>query len=100
IPEVDAIGTSRFEPPLRVPRSTPVGYEETFEYQIIVEYTAMGQSIESVIDVVEHTRRSGTGAATSPAGSFSDACIFDSELQTEIEMDVEGFTTRVTTDGS
>lgn len=99
IPEVNASGTTRFNPPVRVPRSTPVGAQGRLLYQAITNYTANGQSVRSVIDFDETYHRVGSESVTVPAGSFSDACRFETTLKSDVSVGAAGFTVRTQVDG-
>ncbi|MCB1553160.1 MAG: hypothetical protein KDJ14_05080 [Xanthomonadales bacterium] len=94
IPEVDAVGTTRFEPPVRVPRSTPVGASGQLVYQAITQYTANGQSVSSVIDFDETYERLGNETQSSPAGTFTDACKIATTLSSDVSITTAGVTVR------
>lgn len=94
IPEVNAVGTTRFEPPVRTPRSTPVGAQGRLVYKAITNYTVMGQAVSSTIDFDETWQRVGTETQTSPAGTFTDACKFVTTLESTASISTAGVTTR------
>lgn len=98
IPEVGARGTTRFEPPVRVPRSTPVGARGTLNYRAIVNYTASGVPVTANIDFIETYERTGTETQSSPAGTFQGACKFDTRVQSDVQLTTAGVTTRSQTD--
>lgn len=94
IPEVNAVGTTRFEPPVRTPRATPVGAQGRLVYKAITNYTAMGQAVSSTIDFDETWKRVGTQTQSSPAGTFTDACKFETTLLSKVSITTAGVTTR------
>lgn len=98
IPEVQARGTTRFEPPVRTPRSTPVGAQGRLIYKAITNYTANGVSVASEINFDETYHRVGTENQSSPAGSFSNACKFETTLRSDVSISTQGFTNRVVID--
>ncbi len=98
IPEVGAVGTTRFEPPVRVPRSTPLGAGDTLNYRAIVNYTANGIPVTANIDFVETYERIGTETQSSPAGTFEGACKFDVRVQSDVQLTTAGITTRSQSD--
>lgn len=98
IPEANARGTTRFDPPVRVPRVTPVGAGETLTYRAISNYTAQGQAVTANVDFIETYERVGTEDQTVPAGSFSGACKFDTNLKSVTTVATAGVSTRVDTD--
>jgi hypothetical protein len=99
IPEVQANGTFEYIPPVEIPRSTPVGYTDTLDYVIRARYTAQGVAVTADINVHEVPKRIGTENASAPAGSFSNACKFDTTLKIESSVSAAGFTVRTVTDG-
>ncbi len=98
IPEANAIGTTRFNPPVRVPRSTPVGSSDTLTYQAISNYTAQGQTVTNTVDFVENYTRVGTEDQSAPAGSFSGACRFDTSFTADTTATTGGFSVRTFTE--
>ena len=94
IPEVNAVGTTRFEPPVRTPRSTPVGAQGRLVYKAITNYTAMGMNVSSTIDFDETWHRVGTESQSSPAGTFADACKFETTLLSDVSITTAGVTVR------
>lgn len=94
IPEVNGVGTTRFEPPVRTPRATPVGAQGRLVYKAITNYTVMGQTVSSTIDFDEAWHRVGTQTQTSPAGTFTDACKFETTLLSKVSVTTAGITTR------
>jgi hypothetical protein len=98
IPEVQAQGTTRFEPPVRTPRSTPVGSSGRLLYKAITNYTAAGQNVSSTIDFDETWARVGTETQSSPAGTFAGACKFDVTLKSDVTISSFGVSTRSTVD--
>ncbi len=99
IPEVQANGTFEYIPPVRVPRVTPVGYTETMDYVIRASYTAQGVNVTADINVHEVPLRVGSENASAPAGSFSNACKFDTTIRLKSSVSAAGFTVSTITDG-
>ncbi len=100
IPEANARGTTRFVPPVRVPRSTPVGHTGTLTYQAISNYTAMGQAVTTTVNFVERYNRVGTETQTVPAGTFSNACKFDTSFKADTTISTGGFSVQTNIDAT
>ncbi|MFA5684028.1 MAG: hypothetical protein WCZ65_02620 [Lysobacteraceae bacterium] len=98
IPAAEARGQTRFDPPVRIPRSTPVGSVGTRNFKAISNYTASGQAVSITVDFVEVFERVGTETVSTPAGSFPGACRFETSLQSVVNTAQSGFNVRVETD--
>ncbi len=100
IPEANARGTTRFVPPVRVPRSTPVGHTGTLTYQAVSNYTANGQAVSNTVNFVENYNRVGTETQSSPAGTFNGACKFDTSFTADSTVVTGGFSVSTHTEAS
>jgi len=100
IPEANARGTTRFVPPVRVPRATPVGHTGTLTYQAISNYTAQGQAVTATVNFVERYNRVGTETQTVPAGTFADACRFDTSFTSDVTIPTDGVSVRTRTEAT
>ena len=58
-----------------------------------------GVNVTADINVHEVPLRVGTESASSPAGSFSNACKFDTTIRLESSVSAAGFTVSTVTDG-
>jgi hypothetical protein len=98
IPEAQTQGTYEYDPPVRVPRSTPVGSVIDLAYVVRNRYTAQGMQVSADVNVVQKTTRTGSADVNAPAGSFSGACVFETELDLDTSISTAGFTVRTTTE--
>jgi len=94
IPEVNATGTTRFDPPVRIPRSIAVGASGRLQYQAITNYTAMGQAVSLTSTFDESYQRVANETQSSPAGTFNGACKFNATLSHVSNAPTAGFNVR------
>lgn len=94
IPEAQAQGTYEYDPPVQIPRGTPVGSRLDLNYVVRNRYTAMGQAVSLDVRVRQQTERTGSADVNVPAGSFAGACAFDTRLDFDSTVSVAGFSVR------
>ncbi|MCG6116681.1 MAG: hypothetical protein MEQ07_00545 [Aquimonas sp.] len=94
IASAQAQGTYEYDPPVEIPRVTPVGFDRPFNYVVRNRYTAMGMQVTADVQTAQIIRRVGSADLSVPAGSFSGACRFDNRLELDSTVQVAGFTVR------
>lgn len=94
VPEVDAVGTTRNVPPVRIPRRTPPGTVIDLDYETQISYSASGQQINATLQVQQYARMLGYETRTAPVGTFEGACKFEIALDTEITVNTMGLNVR------
>ena len=94
IASAQAQGTYEYDPPVEIPRLTPVGFDQQYNYVVRNRYTAMGMQVSADVQTAQTIRRVGSADLTVPAGSFSGACRFDNRLELDSTVQVSGFNVR------
>ncbi len=99
IREANAQGTYEYDPPVEIPRLTPVGTRLQRNYVVKNRYAVMGMQVAADVRVDQLTERTGSADATAPAGSFSGACSFDTRVTLDSTVSVAGFNVSTRTEG-
>jgi len=94
IPEANVTGTTRFDPPVRIPRSIAVGASGRLQYQAISNYTSMGQPVSLTSTFDESYQRIANETQASPAGTFNGACKFNATVNFVSNAPTAGFNVR------
>jgi hypothetical protein len=99
IRSANAQGTYEYDPPVEIPRVTPVGTEIRRSYVVKNRYSAMGMQVAADVQTEQLTVRTGSADATAPAGTFSGACTFDTRVTLNSSVNVAGFSVSTRTEG-
>ncbi|SDD37146.1 hypothetical protein [Aquimonas voraii] len=99
IRSANAQGTYEYEPPVEIPRLTPVGTELRRSYVVKNRYTAMGMQVAADVQTEQLTVRTGSADVSAPAGTFNGACSFDTRVTLNSTVNVAGFSVSTRTEG-
>jgi hypothetical protein len=99
IRSANAQGTYEYDPPVEIPRLTPVGTRLQRNYVVKNRYTSMGVQVAADVQIDQLTERTGSTDVTVPAGSFTGACSFDTRVTSNSTISVAGFSVNSRTEG-